>query len=165
MSMTGLYDPAFEHDGCGVAMVARPDGARTHEAVARGLASLCNLEHRGAEGADADTGDGAGILLQMPDRFLRAVLDFELPAAGQYGVAVCFLPKESSRRSELERMFSERAERRGLSVLGWRDVPVRGDTVGRVARDAAPVIRQLFLAGPPGGTTDQLELDLYIARR
>src|SRR5688572_15226022 len=154
MSTTGLYDPAFEHDGCGVALVARPDGARSHEAVARGLMSLCNLEHRGAEGADADTGDGAGILLQMPDRFLRAAVDFELPPAGEYGVAVCFLPQDLARRSELERMFVERAEGRGLRVLGWRNVPVRGDSIGRVARDAAPVIRQLFLAGPPGGATE-----------
>src|SRR6187399_2744168 len=89
----GLYDPAFEHDACGVGFVARLDGVPTHEAVVRGLRALANLEHRGAAGADAETGDGAGILLQMPDRFMRAVVDATLPPLGAYGVGVCFFPQ------------------------------------------------------------------------
>ena len=100
MRASGLYDPSYEHDACGVAFVARLDGDATHEAVRRALVALENLEHRGAAGADADTGDGAGILVQLPDEFLRAVTDFELSA--RYGVAVCFLPQRASRRVELE---------------------------------------------------------------
>jgi glutamate synthase domain-containing protein 1 len=101
MKAQGLYDPAFEHDACGVAFVARLDGVATHEAVARSLTALENLEHRGAAGADADTGDGAGILVQMPDAFLRGLKELKLPPRGAYGVAVCFLPQKASRRVEL----------------------------------------------------------------
>ena len=92
--MQGLYDPRYEHDGCGVALVARLDGVACPEAVRRGLTALGAMEHRGAEGADADTGDGAGMLVQIPDRFFRAVCDFPLPDPGHYGVAVCFLPTD-----------------------------------------------------------------------
>src|SRR5438045_6342895 len=95
----GLYDPRFEHDACGVGMVARLDNQPTHEVVQRALTALENLEHRGAAGADARTGDGAGILMQMPDVFLRDVVDFELPAPGRYGVAMCFLPNDDALRT------------------------------------------------------------------
>ena len=92
----GLYDPAYEHDGCGVACLARLDGAPAHETISRAIETLENLEHRGAEGADAETGDGAGILAQIPDAFLRAEVDFTLPHAGRYAVAVCMLPREGA---------------------------------------------------------------------
>src|SRR5436309_13940665 len=107
MKAQGLYDPAFEHDSCGVAFVARLDGAPTHETVDRALRALENLEHRGAAGADADTGDGAGILVQLPDAFLRASVPFELPAVGRFGVAVRFLPAEASPRQGLDRVLHE----------------------------------------------------------
>src|SRR5688572_18185542 len=166
MQQMGLYDPANEHDGCGVAMVVRPDNVATHEAVRRGLESLCNLEHRGSEGADAGTGDGAGILLQLPDRFFRSVVDFTLPEKGAYAVAMCFLPKEPARRAELEGLLSDQMLAQGLTVIGSRDVPVRQDTIGRVARDAAPLIRQLFIVErQPSGDVDNFERQLYIARR
>ena len=97
----GLYDAAYEHDACGVAVVARLDGVPSHETVRRGLTAVANLEHRGAQGADALTGDGAGILVQVPDAFFRAVVEGELPPAGQYGVAMCFLPHDEARRAEL----------------------------------------------------------------
>ncbi len=162
----GLYDPANEHDGCGVAMVVRPDNIPLHETVERGLQSLCNLEHRGSEGADTGTGDGAGILLQVPDRFFREVLDFELPKAGQYAVAMCFLPHDPASREALESLFVEQLLSEGLVALGWRDVPVRQDAIGRVAREAAPRIRQLFISERnPSGSVDQLERALYVARR
>src|SRR5690348_9554977 len=118
----GLYDPAFEHDACGVAFVVRPDGRKTHEAVRRALQALVNLEHRGAAGADAATGDGAGILLQIPDRFFREELDVELPPPGAYGVGTCFLPREGGER--LERLLEETVRAEGQRVLAWRDVPV-----------------------------------------
>jgi len=143
---TGLYDPAFEHDSCGVAFVARLDGAQLNETVTQALRALENLEHRGAAGADADTGDGAGILVQVPDAFLRGVVPFELPEAGRYGVAVCFLPQESGRRAELERLLEQTVKAEGQRVLGWRDVPVRRNEAGSHARAFAPVIRQLFVA-------------------
>ena len=113
MRKQGLYDPAFEHDACGVAFVARLDGTRSHETIAQALRALENLEHRGAAGADAETGDGAGILVQLPDAFLRATTGFELPPPGRYGVAVCFLPREAARRRELEQLLERTRRRRG----------------------------------------------------
>ena len=97
---SGLYDPAFEHDACGVTFVARLNGVPTHETLVRGLTAVANLEHRGAAGADAQTGDGAGILLQMPDRFIRELIGDHLPPPGQYGVGVGFFPQDDARRIE-----------------------------------------------------------------
>src|SRR3954447_18739350 len=105
MSAAGLYDPRFEHDACGVAFVARIDGAPSHETLERALEALANLEHRGAAGAGAGTGDGAGILVQLPDAFFRDALQAELPPRGRYGVAMCFLPHEPARRGELEQLL------------------------------------------------------------
>src|SRR5436190_2706291 len=101
----GLYDPRYEHDACGVALVARLDNVPAHEVVDKGLQAVENLAHRGATGADPRTGDGAGMLLQMPHAFFRASVDFELPERGRYGVAVCFLPKDAARRAKLEAML------------------------------------------------------------
>src|SRR5580704_2974692 len=97
----GLYDPRYEHDACGVAVVARLDNRPSNQVVKLGIEEVANLEHRGAAGADPDTGDGAGLLIQMPDAFLRAVVDFELPPPGRYGVAMCFLPTDPLERAEL----------------------------------------------------------------
>ncbi|HEV7535402.1 MAG TPA: glutamate synthase central domain-containing protein, partial [Acidimicrobiia bacterium] len=163
--MQGLYDARYEHDGCGVALVARLDGLPSHEAIRRGLTALANMEHRGAEGADADTGDGAGMLVQIPDRFFRAVADFPLPEAGRYAVAVCFLPTDDRRRQTLEWLLVEKLTDVGLEILAWRDVPVRPEAAGRVARTTAPVIRQLFVAAPDGLDGDGFERALYLARR
>ncbi|MFL5927128.1 MAG: glutamate synthase central domain-containing protein, partial [Gaiellaceae bacterium] len=167
MKAQGLYDPAFEHDACGVAFVVRLDGGHTHEAVVRALTALENLEHRGAAGADADTGDGAGILVQMPDAFLRGVAGVPLPAVGAYGVAVCFLPQKASRRVELEHLLEETVAAEGQSVLGWRDVPVDGRHVGSHARLFAPVVRQLFVAASDelARDPDAFERKLYVIRR
>jgi glutamate synthase domain-containing protein 1 len=146
----GLYDPAFEHDSCGVAFVARLNGAASHETLERALTVLENLEHRGATGADPLTGDGAGMLLQLPDEFFRAVVEVELPPAGAYGVAVCFLPREDpERRTELEQILVNAVEAEGQSVICWRDVPMELDSVGVTAREAAPAVRQLVGAAPP----------------
>jgi glutamate synthase (NADPH/NADH) large chain/glutamate synthase (ferredoxin) len=123
------------------------------------------MEHRGAEGADADTGDGAGLLLQIPDRFFRAVVDFELPPPGRYAVAVCFLPQGDEFRHHLEHLLATKLADRGLDVLGWRDTPVVPSECGEVARAAAPVIRQLFIAAPHHLDDDAFERALYLARR
>src|SRR5919198_6616268 len=140
------YDPARVHDACGVAFVARLSGGPSREVVERGLLANENLFHRGAQGADPETGDGAGILLQVPDAFLRAVVPFELPAPGHYGVAMCFLPREDAKRERLERALANAVEAEGQLVLGWRDVPVRPQHCGSTARAAMPRIRQLFVA-------------------
>ena len=133
MKAQGLYDPRYEHDACGVGFVARLDGRPTHEAITRALTVLENLEHRGAAGADAESGDGAGILSQLPDAFLRAVAGFELPRR-VYGVAVCFLPRDAARRAELERLLEQTTAAEGQAVVGWRDVPVDAAYVGAARR-------------------------------
>ena len=163
----GLYDPRFEHDACGVAMVARLDNTPTHEVVRKALDALDNLEHRGAEGADAKTGDGAGILTQIPHEFLRSVVDFELPEPGQYGVGVCFLPRDPVRRRRLEQLLELNVRVEGQGVLGWRDVPIDEEHVGETAKGSRPFIRQLFVEAGPGHRHDQdaFERKLYVIRR
>jgi glutamate synthase domain-containing protein 2/glutamate synthase domain-containing protein 1/glutamate synthase domain-containing protein 3 len=151
---------------CGVGLVARLDGCACHETIARALTVLANLEHRGAAGADADTGDGAGILLQLPDAFLRESVPWGLPERGRYGVAVCFLPQLGRRRAELERLLEETVAAEGQVALGWRDVPVRTGEAGRQAQLFAPVIRQLFVRAADD-VEDALafERKLYVIRR
>ena len=162
----GLYDPTYEHDACGVAFVARLGAPASHEVIARALWALEHLEHRGAEGADADTGDGAGILIQLPDAFLRDEVPFDLPEPGRYGVAVCFLPDDEFAREHAERLIVETVEAEGQHVLGWRDVPVDPAHCGTAAAAAAPCIRQLFVgAADDVEDQDALERRLYVIRR
>ncbi|HUR87287.1 MAG TPA: glutamate synthase large subunit [Solirubrobacteraceae bacterium] len=163
----GLYDPRYEHDACGVALVARLDNVPAHEVVEKGLQAVENLEHRGATGADARTGDGAGMLLQMPHAFFRASVDFELPEPGRYGVAVCFLPRDDARRQKLEDLLELNVRIEGQRVLGWRDIPVDTDHVGETAEAMRPVMRQLIVEAGPGFQSDQdaFERKLYVIRR
>ncbi len=161
----GLYDPRYEHDACGVGMVARLDNTPTHEVVTRALAALENLEHRGASGADPLTGDGAGILMQMPDELLRAVAGFELPPVGAYGVFMCFLPTEDSARTRVEALLDRTVSEEGQRVLGWRDVPVCPEHTGATAAASRPVIRQLFVGCADGLDQDTFERKLYVIRR
>jgi len=163
----GLYDPRNEHDACGVAMVARLDNVATHDVVDRALTALENLEHRGAEGADVKTGDGAGILMQIPDEFFRGEAGFLLPPAGEYGVAVCFLPQDPARRAQIESLLELNVRVEGQVVLGWRDVPVNLEHVGETAGACRPYIKQLFVAAGAGFTDNQdaFERKLYVIRR
>jgi glutamate synthase domain-containing protein 2/glutamate synthase domain-containing protein 1/glutamate synthase domain-containing protein 3 len=163
----GLYNPAFEHDACGFAFVARLDGDQSYRVIERALDALERLEHRGAAGADADTGDGAGITLQLPHAFFRAVIGEQLPEPGRYGVAVCFLPRDARRRAELERTLTETVEAEGQRVVAWRDVPVDATYVGSTAGMFAPVIRQLVVAASDDLSADQaaFERKLYVIRR
>ncbi len=163
----GLYDPSYEHDACGVGMVARLDNEPTHDVVTRAVTALENLEHRGANGADPLTGDGAGILMQMPDELMRAVVDFELPPPGQYGVLMCFLPTDEVERAGIERLLEHTVQDEGQRLLGWRDVPVDPSQAGEVAGACRPMIRQLFVgAGPEhAGDQDSFERKLYVIRR
>ena len=163
----GLYDPRFEHDACGVGMVARLDNHPTHEVIAQAIGALENLEHRGASGADPTTGDGAGILMQMPDELLRAVVDFELPPAGRYGVLMCFLPTEEEPRERLQEQLERTVGEEGQRVLGWREVPVDLEHVGRSAGACRPDVRQLFVGPAVAEPFDQdgFERKLYVIRR
>ena len=166
-SAAGLYDPTYEHDACGVGIVARLGGGPNHEVVAKAVLANEHLYHRGATGADADTGDGAGILIEVPDAFLRARAGVELPPAGQYGVAVCFLPTDDAARERAEAELANAVEEEGQAVLGWRDVPVDPDACGTTARRAMPAIRQLFVGASPelSGDRDAFERKLYVIRR
>ena len=164
----GLYDPNFEHDNCGVAAVACLTGDSRHRTVQRALDVLDALEHRGASGAEIDTGDGAGILLQTPHELLQAVThDFELPQPGQYAAGMVFLPREDDRRQTAEQVIEETVTANGQTVLGWRDVPVNHDVPGASAAAVEPRIRQLFVGAAADLQTDQdaFERKLYVIRR
>ena len=159
---SGLYDPAKEHDACGLAMVATLRGSAGHDIIATALHALRNLEHRGAVGSDAGTGDGAGIVTQIPDGFFRAVVDFELPEPGHYAVGMAFLPTDEGERSVVRAAIGDLAAEEGLAVLGWRTVPVREDQLGSLARRAMPAFEQLFLAAhasPGEETPGGIDLD------
>jgi len=162
----GLYDPSYEHDACGIALVAKLRGEASHTVVEKALDALEHLEHRGAEGADPGTGDGAGILMQIPDTFFRAVAGVALPAPGLYGIGVCYLPPDPERRSELATLIEETIAAEGQRVLGWREVPVDERYVGTTAGASAPVIRQV-LVGAANQIEDQeaFERKLYVIRR
>ncbi|MEU0102586.1 MULTISPECIES: glutamate synthase large subunit [unclassified Streptomyces] len=140
----GMYDPRNEHDACGVGFVATLTGVASHELVEQALTVLRNLEHRGATGSEPDSGDGAGILCQVPDAFLRAETPFELPEAGSYAVGIAFLPAEDS--AGAVRTIERIATQEGLKVLGWRDVPVAPALLGKGARATMPEFRQVFVA-------------------
>ena len=146
----GLYDPAHEHDNCGVAFVATLTGVPNHEIVQHGLTALRNLDHRGAVGSEVNTGDGAGILMQVPDAFLREVtreLGFDLPPARSYAVGTAFLPGDADTVAKTRQRIEEIADEEGLAVLGWREVPVDDSTLGATARSVMPSFVQLFVAG------------------
>ena len=126
----GLYDPTHEHDACGVAFVATLTGVASHDIVKQGITALLNLDHRGAAGAEPNSGDGAGILIQVPDAFLRAVVDFDLPAQHSYAVGTAFLPGDAEAVAKTRRRIEEIAGEEGLAVLGWREVPVDPESLG-----------------------------------
>ncbi|MEA2481607.1 MAG: glutamate synthase large chain, partial [Thermoleophilaceae bacterium] len=163
----GLYDPTFEHDACGVGAVACLSGERRHATLERALTVLDHLEHRGASGAEADTGDGAGILFQLPDAFLRAEVDFELPAEGRYAVGVAFLPRDDARRAEVEALIEKTVTDFGQELLGWRDVRVDSSVPGASAAAVEPVIRQVFVGStlPDDGDELAFERKVYVIRR
>jgi glutamate synthase (NADPH) large chain len=164
----GLYRPQDEHDACGLGFVANIEGQKSHDIVLKGIQILVNLTHRGACGCDPETGDGAGILIQIPHKFFErecAALGFTLPAPGEYGVGMVFLPVDPHDRVLCEGMLEKTAKDQGLTVLGWRDTPINGDTIGRVARNTQPYIEQIFVRRAPGMDQDALERKLYVLRK
>jgi glutamate synthase domain-containing protein 2/glutamate synthase domain-containing protein 1/glutamate synthase domain-containing protein 3 len=165
----GLYDPIHEHDACGVGFVVHIKGQRSHAIVQQALQVLMNLRHRGACGCEANTGDGAGILLQVPDRFFRKVVPFALPGEGAYGVGLVFLPQEAAHRDEVRRTFEQIVVEEGQQLLGWRDVPTDDREVGPSAVAVEPAFRQVFvgrsprLEGPDARV--RFERKLYVVRK
>jgi len=164
----GLYHPRNEHDACGMGLVANIRGGKSHDIIRKGLEVLINLTHRGAAGCDPETGDGAGILIQIPHAFFAhecGELGMQLPDAGAYGVAMVFLPVDKHSRLQCEGVFERIAQAEGLTVIGWRDTPVDGDAIGREARASQPYIEQLFVGRPDGMREDDFERLLYKVRR
>jgi glutamate synthase (ferredoxin) len=167
----GLFDPAREHDACGVGFVVHMKGVRSHDIVRQAVQVLRNLEHRGACGCEVNTGDGAGILVQMPDRFLRKATGFELPPAGEYGAGLVFLPREDRDRERVQQAIAGIVAEEGARLLGWRDVPTDNSPVGASAIAVQPVFKQLFLGLgiPPAGDTRAKRLwrerKLYVIRK
>jgi glutamate synthase domain-containing protein 2/glutamate synthase domain-containing protein 1/glutamate synthase domain-containing protein 3 len=164
----GLYDPAHEHDACGVGFVANINGEASHALIHKGIQALVHLAHRGACGCDPETGDGAGVLIQLPDRFLRQqaeALDIELPPPGAYASGMVFLSQDPRERDWQEKALSRSVREMGQRMLGWRSVPVDRGAIGRDARARMPVIRQVFVGAAPGLDVDAFERKLYVIRR
>jgi glutamate synthase (NADPH) large chain len=158
---TGLYRPGFEHDACGIALVADLHGRQSHGLVSQAIVALEHLAHRGATGSEEDSGDGAGILLQVPHEFLDAETSFDLPGPGRYAVGIAFLPQDGAESEKAQLAVERLADEEGLAVLGWRDVPFDDSMLGSVARAVMPHIRQIFVAPAPG--TPQLGDDPVLA--
>ena len=164
----GLYHPAQERDACGIGFVASVRGHKSHDIVSKGIQVLLNLAHRGACGCDPETGDGAGILLQIPHQFFArecGKLGFELPLPGAYGVGMAFLPVEKHQRLQCEGVLERIAREEGLTVLGWRDTPVNASAIGRVARGSQPYIEQIFVGCGAFTEEDAFERKLYVVRK
>src|SRR5687767_667532 len=145
----GLYDPDFEHEACGVGFVVHVKGKKSHQIVQQGLEVLRNLDHRGACGCEANTGDGAGILMQMPHAFLQQQcekLGFKLPKPSAYGVGFIFMPQDPPERQQCERVFEKIVKEEGLKVIGWRTMPTDNSSLGATARASKPFVRQVFIA-------------------
>jgi glutamate synthase domain-containing protein 2/glutamate synthase domain-containing protein 1/glutamate synthase domain-containing protein 3 len=165
----GLYDPAFEKDACGVGFVVDIKGRKSHRILQQAIEVLENLDHRGACGCEVNTGDGAGVLMQMPHAFFKEVSKkarITLPEAGQYGAGIVFLPRNPTKRRKLEEAFEHIVQSAGLNTLGWRTVPVDNSTLGETARSSEPFMRQVFI-GRPAAMTDDMEFErrLYVARK
>src|SRR5271166_4759515 len=170
----GLYDPQYEHDACGVGFIADLKNRKSHQIVQDALQILLNLEHRGACGCEANTGDGAGILIQMPHDFFyqeAAKIGVHLPEPGSYGTGLIFLPQEFPDRSRCEKIMEKVVRDEGQQLLGWRDLPTDNSLLGPTARKSEPVIRQILIGKAPGSQTahysDPLafERKLYIIRK
>ncbi len=162
----GLYDPANEHDACGVGFVAHIKGQKSHDIVRQGLTILKRLTHRGAVGADPRAGDGAGILMQIPDAFFRATVDFELPAEGEYAVGMLFLPQGADARAQAQQVIEDLVVAEGQSVIGWRDVPVDNSGLGYSVLPTEPVNRQVFVArGSNCADQNAFERKLFVIRK
>jgi glutamate synthase (NADPH/NADH) large chain len=171
-SSVGLYNPAYEHDACGVAMVVDMHGRRSRAIVDHAITALLNMEHRGAAGAEPNSGDGAGIMIGIPDEFFRAVVDFDLPPEGSYATGIAFLPQSAREATAACDAFEKIVAAEGLTLLGWRDVPTDDSSLGALARDAMPTFRQPFIGWGErsdgeglGASGIELERRAYLVRK
>lgn len=162
----GLYLPDFEHDNCGAGFICSLKGKKSNDIIHKALEILDKLEHRGAVSSDGKTGDGAGILIDIPHDYFTAVCDFDLPEPGEYAVANIFLPQKENQRNFCISAFEENIKKQGLNLLGWRDAPVNKNVPGRIAMETEPFVKQIFIAKE---NTSQdyaaFNLKLYIARK
>src|SRR5688572_23473097 len=169
MTKQGLYDPSQEHAACGVGLVASVKGEKSHKIIDQGIEVLINLGHRGACGADPRTGDGAGILIQLPHEFLQkqcAGLGTNLPARGDYGLGLVFLPRDEDQRRGSEAVVERVVAEEGQAFLGWRDVPVNPEAIGLLAAQVMPAVRQFFVARSVDVDDEsRFELKLYVIRK
>ena len=162
----GLYHPENEHDNCGAGFICSLKGKRTNDIIHKALDILVKLEHRGAVSADGKTGDGAGILIDIPHDFLTDVLSFKLPEPQKYALGMVFLPQKLNQRTHCIEIFEEELARQDLAIIGWRDVPTNYDVIGRIAAQTLPNIKQVFVKDATGKLTeDQLNTKAYIARK
>jgi glutamate synthase (NADPH) large chain len=164
----GLYHSSHEHDACGMGFVVNVRGLKSHSIIEQALQVLVNLAHRGACGCDPETGDGAGILIQIPHQFFKrecSILGFTVPEPGHYGVGMVFLPVNKQVRLQTEGIVETVVTQEGLSVLGWRDTPVDQSAIGRIARGSQPYIEQVFIGRPDGMDEDSFERKLYVVRK
>ena len=164
----GLYRPEFEHDACGIGLYAHLKGEATHSIVKKGLQMLCQLDHRGGQGSDPYTGDGAGLMVQLPDAFFRKnCKEFALPEKGRYGVGMVFFSKDDEKtRQAIEQKINGFIKQEGQTLIGWRTVPVDAGKIGTVAAKSCPVVRQVFI-GANDKITDRLSFErkLYVIRK
>ncbi|MCF6285317.1 MAG: glutamate synthase subunit alpha, partial [Candidatus Hydrogenedentes bacterium] len=168
ISRSGLYEPYYEHDACGIGFICNIDGNRSHEVIKNGLQILVNLTHRGACGCDPETGDGCGIMLHIPHELLKEDVEqhgFELPEPGEYGVGMIFLPQDRESRESCMQILNKAILEEEQELLGWRDVPRNADAIGWLARENEPVIRQVFIQRSEGLDTDEFERKLYVIRK
>jgi glutamate synthase (ferredoxin) len=165
----GLYDPNFEHDACGIGFVVNIKGNKSHEIIRQAIQILINLTHRGGSGAESNTGDGAGILVQIPhDFFMKEckAIDIMLPVEGQYGVGMIFMPQDTSKRQDLIGHFDKVILEEGLTLLGWRDVPIDDSSIGKTAKAAMPFMRQVFIGHKEDEKSElDFERKLYVVRK
>jgi glutamate synthase (NADPH) large chain len=164
----GLYNPENERDACGIGFVCHIKGEKSHDIIVKGIEVLINLTHRGACGCDPETGDGAGVLIQIPHKFFQREtekLGVTLPSPGEYGVGMTFLPVELSARLRCQGILERIVAEEGLAVLGWRDTPINGSAIGRVARNSQPYIEQVFVGRGKGMSEDRFERKLYVVRK
>jgi glutamate synthase domain-containing protein 2/glutamate synthase domain-containing protein 1/glutamate synthase domain-containing protein 3 len=163
-----LYDPRHEHDACGIGFIVNINGDRSHDVISKGIEILINLTHRGACGCDPETGDGAGITIQIPHKFFQKECrktGIALPEEGEYGVGMVFLPVNQASRLMCEGIMERIVREEGLSVLGWRDTPVGADAIGRIARASQPYIEQIFIRRAEGMTREEFDRKLYVVRK
>ena len=166
MKEQGLYNPLFEHENCGAGFICSLEGKKTNDIISKALNILTCLEHRGAVSSDGRTGDGAGILIEIPDDFFKKECKFNLPEFKEYAVGMVFLPPKKNQLNYCVDIFEEEIKRQGLNILGWRDVPVNSKVVGAIASQSQPNIKQVFIGkNDPNQTEKDFLLRLYISRK